>query len=202
MKTRSMLNVLGTVLFLTSCTSGSGKKKDAPIHEVTDKELKASSKIAQMEVIKAQFHMNAALFSKNLMDITEEEAHKRIEGANSLLWIVGHSVNIYYNIANHIGLKIDNPYKEQFGYGKFFNPDMEYPKLSKMIADWEALTPKISAKLSLLTAKELKAEPPFQIPLTEQSISGLLAFQMHHLGYEYGQIGLYRKFLGKSSFTY
>ena len=95
-----------------------------------------------------------------------------------------------------------NPYDEQFAFGKKFDPNTSYPSLAKMKADWDALTPKISKSLENLTEEQLNGESPFPIPFAEQTIRGVYAFQMHHLGYELGQMGLYRKFLEKSSFSY
>lgn len=164
--------------------------------------IKEVYKPTDIQVLKAQYEMQANLFDKNLEGITDEEADKRINNANSLAWIAGHTVDIQYNLAMLLGQETENPYAEQFGFGKPFDPKADYPELSKMKADWNALMPKISEAISNLTEEQLNTESPFPIPFSEQTMRGLYAFQMHHLGYELGQIGLYRKFLGKSAFSY
>ncbi len=171
------------------------------------KEMKTEEKITvatnlDAKTLQMQYDIHANAFSKNLSDITDEEANKRIEGANSLKWIVGHTLDIQYNLAMLTGQATENPYAEQFGFGKPFDPAANYPTISQMITDWDALSPKISEAIGNMDEAQLNAEAPFPIPIAEQTMRGLFAFQMHHLGYEFGQIGLYRKFLGKSSFSY
>lgn len=164
--------------------------------------IKEVYKPMDLQVLKAQYDLHAALFSKNLDDISDAEASRRINNANSLAWIVGHTVDIQYNMAMLLGLETQNPYADQFAYGKKFDSKAKYPLLSKMKSDWDALSPKISEAIGKLTEEQLNAKAPFPIPFPEQTMRGLYAFQMHHLGYEFGQIGLYRKFLGKSPFSY
>ncbi len=153
-------------------------------------------------MIKAQYDLQTNLFSKNLDGISDAEADKRINNANSLAWIAGHMVDIQYNLAMLLGVTGKNPYAEQFGFGKPFDASANYPSLSQMQKDFDSLTSKISEALSNLSEDQLDAKAPFTIPFPEQTMRGLYAFQMHHFGYELGQMGLYRKFLGKSAFSY
>ncbi len=189
---------IATVLVL-SISAFSCKDQKAPAVQEVVKEVYKST---DLQVLKAQYDLQAALFSKNLSGITDVEAAKRINNANSLAWIAGHTVDIQYNLAMLLELAPENPYAEQFGFGKPFDAAASYPPLSQMQTDLATLTPKISAALDKLTEEQLNAKAPFPIPFPEQTMRGLYAFQMHHLGYELGQIGLYRKFLGKSAFSY
>lgn len=152
--------------------------------------------------LKMQYDIYANTFAKNIADIEDLKADKRIEGANSLKWILGHTLDIQFNLGMLTGQIRENPYAEQFGFGKLFNPKGNYPSIKQMIADWDRLSPIISAAIGNMTKEKLDVASPIPLPISEQTIRGLLAFQMHHLGYEFGQIGLYRKFLEKSSFTY
>ena len=154
------------------------------------------------QVLSQYYTFQASLFSKNLEGISDADAKKRINNANSLEWIAGHTLDIQYNLAIMLGVTDKNPYAEQFAYGKPFDPKVDYPALSEMIKDWNIMQPKVTEAFKSLTKERLAGEAPFPIPYPEQSFRGLVIFQMHHLGYELGQIGLYRKFLEKSSFTY
>lgn len=160
------------------------------------------SKGLDAKTLKLQYDLHANTFSKNLSDISDSEANQRINNSNSLAWIVGHTLDLQYNLAMLTGQATENPYAEQFGFGKPFDAKAKYPSLSKMTKDWEALSPKISEVLGKMTEEQLNGKAPFPLPIAEQTMRGLFAFQMHHLGYEFGQIGLYRKFLGKSGFSY
>ncbi|WP_298545795.1 DinB family protein [uncultured Aquimarina sp.] len=176
----------------------------------TEQEVKTIEKEVIVEVskgldaktLKLQYDLHANTFSKNLLDISDAEANKRVNNANSLVWIVGHTLDLQYNMAMLTGQTTENPYAEQFGFGKPFDAKAKYPSLSKMIKDWDALSPKISEALGKMNEELLNTKAPFPLPIEEQTMRGLFAFQMHHLGYEFGQIGLYRKFLGKSAFSY
>lgn len=191
--------VKGFAILVLSIGMASCQQKTETVEKEVIKEV---YKPTDLQVIKAQYDLQANLFSKNLNGISDAEADKRINNTNSLAWIAGHTVDIQYNLAMLLGLATENPYAEQFGFGKPFDASADYPSISQMQKDLDTLTPKISEALSKLTEEQLDAKAPFPIPFPEQKMRGLFAFQMHHLGYELGQIGLYRKFLGKSSFSY
>ena len=150
-----------------------------------------------------QYKLNAKLFNNVLVDITDEEANKRIsDSTNSFAWIAGHTVWIQYSLANLLGITQENPYNENFAFGTKFDTQTDYGSLAKMKADWDSLTPKVTEGLENLTLEQLDTKSPFPIPFEEQTIRGVLGFQMHHLGYEIGQLGLYRRFLNKEAMTY
>lgn len=155
-----------------------------------------------VKVIKDQFALNNKTFNNVLANISDKEANRRIAGTNSVKWIAGHTVDTGYNLAAILGITSENPYAADFGFGKPFDPNADYPTLKKMLSDWNALSPKIEAAISKLTQDQLNADSPFPLPYNEQSIRGLLSFQMHHISYEVGQLGLYRRFLGKKPMSY
>lgn len=155
-----------------------------------------------VKILKDQFALNSKTFNNALTNISDQEANQRIAGTNSVKWIAGHTVDIGYNLAALLDLASENPYAADFGFGKPFDPYADYPSLEKMLSDWNNLTPKIEAAIGKLTKEQLNADSPFPLPYNEQSIRGLLSFQMHHISYEVGQLGLYRKFLGKEAMSY
>jgi|GEM_PF-291480 len=160
---------------------------------------------SQMNIIdiQNQYILQAQLFQNVVADISDEEADQRIsENTNSFKWIVGHSLDIQYNLAMMLGIRAENPYADSFGFGKPFDPEAKYPSLASMLADWNALSPQIIKAMEDLSTEALQSELPFPIPFPEQNLKGFLAFQMHHLGYEIGQLGLYRRFLAKEAMSY
>lgn len=195
-----MINLTKMSLLLLLAVAVTSCQEDT---KTVEKEVvKEIYKPTDIQVLKAQYDLQSGLVTKNLTGINDEEGDKQINNSNSLTWIVGHTVDIQYNLAMLLGVASENPYAEQFGFGKPFDSNADYPALSKMTADFDALTPKVSTALSNLTEEQLNNKTPFPIPFPEQTMRGLYAFQMHHFGYELGQIGLYRKFLGKSAFSY
>ena len=189
-----------TLLGLTACTPAS--EKTEPVTENPPVETVAESKPGLSDLINL-YDLQSGLFAEVLSGISDEEATQRMsENTNSVAWIAGHTVDIQYNIAMMLGIVQENPYAAQFGFGKPFDAAASYPTLEKMQSDWNALTPQIKEAMSKLTTERLESGLPFQIPFAEQNLNGFLAFQMHHLGYELGQLGLYRKFLGKEAMSY
>ncbi len=196
------INIKPLLLLMISLSMLSCNMQTKEPNTVEKEVIKEIYKPMDIQILKSQYDLHAGLFSKNLNGITDTEANKRINNANSLAWIAGHTLDIQYNLSMLLRVETQNPYAEQFAFGKKFDPNTQYPSLSKMKSDWDILSPKISEALGKLTREQLDAKAPFPIPFPEQTMRGLYAFQMHHLGYEFGQIGLYRKFLGKSSFSY
>ncbi len=194
----------GGIISLSACTgtSESATAQD-DLRQTETVSTFNTEKIMDIATIKNQYALQAGLFDKVTAGISDEEASQRInENTNSLAWIAGHTLWIQYNLAALVGAATDNPYAEQFAFGTSFDPDTQYPSLEKMRRDWNALSPKISQGLDQLTAEQLQADSPFPIPFPEQSVRGLWGFQMHHLGYEIGQMALYRRFLGKEAMSY
>lgn len=191
--------VAGGLSFMVACSSSNGRTpttEDVPMETV-------AVESPDISTIKNQYILQAGLFDKVTRDISDEEANQRIsEQTNSLIWIASHTLDIQYNLAALLGIGTENPYTEQFAFDQPFVADADYPSLGNMQTDWNALTPKIIQALDQLSEEQLAAEPPFPIPFPEQSIRGLLGFQMHHLAYEIGQMALYRKFLGKEAMSY
>ena len=150
-----------------------------------------------------QYALHARLFNNVLNDISDAEAGQQMsDSTNSMTWIAGHTLDIQYNLAMLLGLESSNPYADQFAFGKPFEPGADYPGLDRMRSDWNALAPRITEALGQLDAATLNAPAPFPLPYGLQTMRGLYEFQMHHLAYEIGQLGLYRRFLGKPALSY
>ncbi|MEL7118630.1 MAG: DinB family protein [Bacteroidota bacterium] len=153
--------------------------------------------------IRNQYDLQSRLFNNVMKEVTDENALKRLsDNTNNFAWIAAHTLDLQYNIAMMTGIATENPYAEHFSFGKPFDPDIEFPTMNSLLNDWNGLTPKIQTALAELNEEQLNGELPFPIPFAEQTLKGFLAFQMHHLGYEIGQLGLLRKYLGYDAMSY
>ncbi|MEM8907863.1 MAG: DinB family protein [Bacteroidota bacterium] len=188
------------LLAMASCHSAATHEEE----EVVKNEGVEERVALDILLIKNQFVLNDQLFKNVLVDISEADANIQINGnTNSIKWITGHILNIAHNLVKMLGGSDANPYKPFFGSGKPFDPAADYPPLVQMIEDWNTLSPQIAQGIEQLSLQQLDAPSPFPIPFFEmQSIRGTLSFQMHHIGYEIGQIGLYRRYLGKAAMSY
>lgn len=206
-----MKNSIRTLVIITvatgaltvSCKKATSKENTENLTENTIKEEKVNTENLDLLVLKNQFALHQGLFINAIKDISEEEANIQInENTNSAKWIAGHTVWIAYSLGNLLGVTAENPYSEQFAFGKPFDPNGNYPSLETMISDWNSIYPEVVNAFDNINQETLNSEAPFPIPFNEQTIRGLLAFQVHHLAYEVGQLGLYRKFLGKEGLSY
>ena len=155
------------------------------------------------ETIADLYALNVQLFDNVTYDLSEADAARRLsDETNSPQWIAGHALDIQYNLALLTGVATENPYAEYFAYGQPFDGSADYPSLAQMRSDFAELAPQIESALRQLPAETLDGDSPIPIPFNQQTIRGVLAFQMHHLGYEIGQLGLYRRFLGKPAMQY
>ncbi len=190
-------------VLLLSLTFAACDEPDHPASPADETTVMITENRSPTASLSNQYDFHARLFDNALDGITDEEANRRIsDNTNSLAWIAGHTLDIQYNLAALTGVATENPYAAQFAFGSTFDPAADYPSLEKMKRDWNTLSPKISAALAKLTVEQMIADAPFPLPYPEQNIRGLLEFQLHHLAYELGQMGLYRKFLGKPAFSY
>ncbi|MEM1282764.1 MAG: DinB family protein [Chlamydiota bacterium] len=186
-------------LTFNACTPQSGNTKEANTTSV----VQTSVDNLDVKVLKGQYDLNTKLFNNALVNISESEANQQFNGtANNVKRIAGHALFLNYSLANLLTVESQNPYDAQFGIGKPFDPNAAYPTLEKIISDWNALSPKVGAALEEMTKDQLDSDSPFPIPYSEQTIRGIISFQMHHLGYHIGQIGIYRKFLSKEPMSY
>ena len=190
---------LALTILLTACA-------DAPEATAQSPTLTTDTAVTtamDRETLADLYALNAQLFDNVTFDLTEADARRRLsDSTNSPQWIAGHVLDIQYNLAALTGAASENPYAEDFAFGKPFDGAADYPTLGRMRADFAALAPQIEAALRQLPAETLDADSPFPIPFNQQTIRGVLAFQMHHLAYEIGQLGLYRRFLGKAAMQY
>ena len=88
--------------------------------------------------IRNQYDLQSRLFNNVMQGITDEDAQKRIsENTNNFAWIAAHTLDLQYNIAMMTGLVSANPYTEHFGFGKLFDPGINFPKHGKFIIGLE-----------------------------------------------------------------
>ena len=157
---------------------------------------------AELADVGELYALHARLFDAVTDDVSDAEAARSVGDANSFAWIAGHMLWSQHHVAAVLGVSGDNPYAAQFGPGRPFDPDADYPTLAQMRRDWNALVPTVEAAMGRLTDRQLAARPPFNLPIGDQSLRGYLVFEQHHLAYEIGQLGLYRRILGKPALRY
>ena len=153
------------------------------------------------QIVSAQFELQTRLY-KNVLEGLENNGMKRISQAtNHLGWLAGHLVSTRYMLCNVLGEEAQEPHPALFQNGKGIDSEADYPSLTSCLKDWDAITPRLMNRLKSLSAQQLEAKAPFQIPMGER-IDHFVGFIAHHEAYHIGQMGILRKYFGKEAMKY
>ncbi len=151
------------------------------------------------------YKYHSILFRNVLKGIKAEHTHIRLNGVtNHIAWIAGNLVATRYNLANTIGLEIAQAFPEFFEGHKAIIPEIQYPDLKKIIADWNKVTPLLEKRLYELTVEQLASKSPLFIPviLDKNNLLGTLIFLIDRESYAIGQLALMRKAFGYEAMKY
>jgi DinB superfamily len=154
--------------------------------------------------IKTQFDLQTRLFNNVTEGVTDEQANTRYDDStNPIIWIAGHLLNTRVNgLQRIIGGQPDESLVPFFGRGHSYSPDVKYPGIDEIRSRWQEVSPVVSEGLGHVPAEVLAAKGPFQPPVADDTVAGVLAFLMSHESYHIGQISLLRKLAGKEAMSY
>lgn len=77
-----------------------------------------------------------------------------------------------------------------------------YPHFSEVTEKCNKFSEKFLKKLDSLRDKEINSPSPIQLPISDSTIKGTLAFFAHHEAYHLGQLGLVRRYHGYEGMKY
>lgn len=156
-----------------------------------------------MNVVKAQFDLHTALFNNCLENITEEQAWNRAnENVNPLIWMAGHLVGTRMGMSQFGGFEPDPSFEAFFGHDQKLDMNKTYPPLESIKTAWNEISGKISTGLAAMPDEALSAPAPAKVPVADDTMSGFMAFLMHHEAYHMGQMGILRKYVGETEMSY
>ncbi len=139
----------------------------------------------------------------NVVDgVSPEHLTTRLNGhTNHMLWIVGHLAHNRATVAQTLGQEVVSPLGI---FGKAIDDEADYPDLADIQAFLRTVSAAIRTRLPAVNPEELAAAHalPFEIPLNDQSVGGLLDFLLSHEAYHIGQLGFLRKALGYDAMSY
>jgi uncharacterized damage-inducible protein DinB len=149
------------------------------------------------------FKLQTRLFRNVTKDITDEHGQAHFAGSpNHIGWITGHIVSNRYMIGTVLGLTGREPFPDLFERGKGIQEDTKYPSMDELTAGWEDFAEKIIARLKSLDEDDLRADPPVQTPISENTLRGFITFLCHHEAYHIGQLSLIRRHFGYEPMSY
>lgn len=164
--------------------------------------MEAAVKTHSPHTLKTQFDLQTRLYHNVLDDISDAEAGERFGEANPIIWIAGHLLSTRHSMSQVGGAPMEDPWRDLFGHGNGYRADANYPTLDAIRAKWNTLSDHISAGLAHLPEAALGSDAPAQVPGSDGTLGGMLAFLMHHEAYHLGQLSLLRRLHGKEAMRY
>ena len=138
--------------------------------------------------------LNARLFRNCVDGVTDAEALARpSDRTNHLAFVAAHVVESRHYLARALGLDAPDPFGGRLDGARGIDDVAACPTLAESRAAWEALAPRLEARLAALTAAALDDAPPARFPVDDPTMLGALSFLLQHESYHLGQMALLRK---------
>ena len=162
-----------------------------------------TAKKTSLAVLRNLYAFHTQLYNNVLVDITDEDAHKRLNTkANHIAWIAGSLVHERFEIAKAIGIDLRQASPEFFQDNKGIQDNITYPTLEEYKKEWEKISTVLQDKLDHLSEEELNGPDPFGMPGDNLKLFDSITFFVDRESYCIGQIGLWRRLLGYPAMKY
>jgi hypothetical protein len=145
--------------------------------------------------------MHTAFFSNAIEGISDKDAHNRLNTkANHIAWLTGSLVHERYEMANALGINLQQAFDELFEDHKGIQDGVVYPSLDQFKKDWEIISPVL--RKALITISDAQLDAPFFMPGENMTFFDLIAFLTYREANVIGQIALWRRLLGYRAMKY
>lgn len=134
---------------------------------------------------------------RSLKGLEPDDLRRRIGRANSMLWAAGHVTVGRCRLLHVAGGAVDIPWVEVFGKGSNEKEGVFMPPVDDVLALWDEVGLRVMERLERLTAGELDAPGPYDLPCSGQTVLGTINYFAFHEAYHIGQISQTRKALEK-----
>jgi len=154
---------------------------------------------SRLKPITQHFALCENFFTRSLQGLSTDELLKRPgEHSNCMLWIAGHLASSRSRMLDMLGVKIDVPSAPIFTRGAAkITGEAEAPGIDDILKAYEQCTQALKERFETLTASELDAVSPVQLPSEDKSVLGTLNFMAFHETYHTGQMAFLHTWLGK-----
>lgn len=150
----------------------------------------------------AQFDLQSRLFHNVTAEISDEDSTKRInENTNHIAWLTGHTVSTRYDLANIMGIQVQEPFPDFFRNGKGMDGSAEYPSMKELTKDWNSISQTLRSAINASSEDALDKKGPPPVP-ADVSLGEYISFIIHHEAYTLGQLGIFRRFHGLEPMKY
>ena len=155
----------------------------------------------KMQSILKLFDLHTTFFKKALVDITDKDAHNRLNTkANHMAWLSGSLVSQRYSMAKDIGIELKQAGEELFKDHKGIQDNVSYPAIAQYLEDWDTITPQARKAITNITDEKLNDiidMGDMKMPLYD-----LITFTIYREASCIGQLALWRRLLGYDALKY
>ena len=146
-----------------------------------------------IQPLAAILSLNRRLLLNSLDGMSEKAARARAGDGNSAAFIAVHLIDARMYLLKGLGGAMPHPFGSRLKKVKTIDEMTWYPTLEEIRAAWEAVSARLDARLSKLTAKDLAKKSRVRFPIADRTRLGMLAFLAQHDSYHIGQISLLRR---------
>ena len=151
----------------------------------------------------ALLRLNTGLFLNAVADLDEVAATARPNAhTNNVGFIGGHLVETRAWTSRYLGLEETSPFGGVLEHATAMEDIAALPSLAAIRAAWRDLSPRLEARVEMLTEGELMGLSSQRFPGVPETMLGSIAFLVQHESYHIGQLAYLRKFLGLPAMSY
>lgn len=151
----------------------------------------------------ALLRLNTGLFLNAIADLDEVAATARPNAhTNNVGFIGGHLVETRAWASRYLGLAEISPFGGVLEHAAALEDIPVLPSLAAIQAAWLDLSPRLEARLDILTVGDLMGRSSQRFPGVPETMLGGIAFLLQHESYHIGQLAYLRKFLGLPAMSY
>lgn len=146
--------------------------------------------------------LNTTLLRNALDGMSEQDAVRRVEGANPAGFLAAHVVDARYFLADLLHAPLPNPLTAVLGTAQSADDVTDLPTPGTILRAWDVISPHLARVIAGAEADQLARPSPQAFPVTDPSLLAGIAFLMQHESYHIGQIALLRRQLGYPAMSY
>ena len=148
------------------------------------------------------FALNTDLLLNATDGLADAESTRRVEGANSVAFLVAHLTDMRHYLAAVAGHPDTNPLAELLAAARSEADVPAWPPLETLRGHWVAAGGHLAAVLPALADEQLAARLERPLPGGDPTLLGGIAFAVQHESYHLGQIAMLRRMLGHPAMSY
>jgi uncharacterized damage-inducible protein DinB len=142
--------------------------------------------------------LNASLLEQAVADLSDDQLWATPgKDSNPLIWIVGHAAASRDSLLNGLtGGRLGLPWFPAFARGAKPIDRAQCPPLAEIQRGMKDVSERLTETLAAQNAETLERPSPLQLPASDGTLRGFIAFLSFHETYHVGQAAYVRKWLG------